>query len=298
MTKATPFLLGLLCFGLLPLTGQDYLIGVSFTLLTWIALTQSWTLLSGFAGYISLGHVVFFGLGGYFVVLTWGILPYWISLPLACLVTFVFAIAISIPVLRVSGPYFVILTFGLAEFVKYVVMAVESHLGQFGRLLLGVPSLATLYWLALFLATLATLITFVIRRSRLGQGLIAIRENEQAAEAIGVPVTRYKTIAYGLSATIPGAIGGLIALRTSYFEPQQIFDPVVSFTVLTSAIIGGSDDVRGPILGAAFLTLLSELLWARTPQLYLILLGILLIVFVVILPNGICGLLRRRAAQA
>ena len=144
MTNAALFLIGLILFALLPMTGQDYLIGIGFTLLTWIALTQSWTILSGFAGYISLGHVVFFGLGGYFVVLTWETLPYWLSLPLASLITFTFAIAVSIPVLRVRGPYFVILTFGLAEFVKYVVMAVEAYLGQFGRLMLGVPSLTTL----------------------------------------------------------------------------------------------------------------------------------------------------------
>jgi branched-chain amino acid transport system permease protein len=298
MTNAALFVIGVICFGLLPMTGQDYLIGIGFTLLTWIALTQSWTILSGFAGYISLGHVVFFGLGGYFVVLTWETLPYWLSLPLAGLVSFTFAIAVSIPVLRVRGPYFVILTFGLAEFVKYVVMAVEAHLGQFGRLLLGVPSLTTLYWLTLLLAVLATLVTFKIRGNRLGQGLIAIREDEEAAQAIGVPVTRYKTLAYGLSAAIPGAIGGLMALRTSYFEPQQVFDPVVSFTILTMAIIGGSDDARGPVMGATFLTLLSELLWARAPQLYLILLGLLLVTFVVVLPNGIYGLLRRRAAHA
>ena len=297
MINGALFVLGLICLGFLPMTGQDYLVGIGFTLLTWIALTQSWTILSGFAGYISLGHVVFFGIGGYFVALTWETLPYWVSVPLASLITFAFAIAISIPVLRVRGPYFVILTFGLAEFVKYVVMGVEAYLGQFGRLLLDVPSLATLYWITLFLAALATLITFTIRGSRLGQGLVAIREDEEAAEAIGVPVTRYKTLAYGLSAVIPGAIGGLMALRTSYFEPQQVFDPVVSFTVLTMAIIGGSDDARGPILGAAFLTLLSELLWARAPQLYLILLGILLITFVLVLPNGLYGLLRRRTAQ-
>jgi len=298
MTNAVPFLLGLIGFGLLPMTGQDYLIGIGFTLLTWIALTQSWTIFSGFAGYISLGHVVFFGLGGYFVAFTWETLPYWLSLPLASLIAFTFAVAVSIPVLRVRGPYFVILTFGLAEFVKYVVMAVEASLGQFRRLLLGVPSLTTLYWLTLFLAALATLITFTIRSSRLGQGLIAIREDEEAAEAIGVPVMRYKTLAYGLSAAIPGAIGGLMALRTSYFEPQQVFDPMVSFTILTMAIIGGSDDARGPVLGAAFMTLLSELLWARAPQFYLILLGVLLVTFVVVLPHGICGLFRRRSVHA
>ncbi|MGD9924528.1 MAG: branched-chain amino acid ABC transporter permease [Pseudorhodoplanes sp.] len=297
MTTPFLFVLGLIGFGLVPMTGQDYLIGIGFTLLTWIALTQSWTILSGFAGYISLGHVVFFGIGGYFVVLTWETLPIWLSLPLASLITFSFAVVISVPVLRVRGPYFVILTFGLAEFVKYVVMAVEAHLGQFGRLLLGVPDLTSLYWLTLFLAATATLLTFFIRDSRFGQGLIAIREDEEAAQAIGIPVTRYKTLAYGLSAAIPGAIGGLMALRTSYFEPQQVFDPVVSFTILTMCIIGGSDNARGPILGAAFLTLLSELLWAKAPQLYLILLGLLLVTFVVILPNGIYGLFRRRTVQ-
>jgi hypothetical protein len=91
---------------LVPLVGQDYPTGVGLGLLMWIALTQSWTILSGFAGYISLGHVVFFGLGGYFTVLTWGVLPIWLSLPLASLVTFVFAVAVSLPVLRVRGPYF------------------------------------------------------------------------------------------------------------------------------------------------------------------------------------------------
>jgi branched-chain amino acid transport system permease protein len=283
---------------LVPLVGQDYPTGVGLGLLMWIALTQSWTILSGFAGYISLGHVVFFGLGGYFTVLTWGVLPIWLSLPLASLVTFVFAVAVSLPVLRVRGPYFVILTFGLAEFVKYVVMAIEAYLDQFGRLVLDVPSLQTLYWITLLLGALATALTYGIRLTRFGQGLIAIREDEEAAQAIGVPVTRYKVLAYGLAALFPGAVGGVMALRTSYFEPQQTFDPIISFTIVTMAIIGGSDDARGPILGAVFLTILSELLWAKAPQVYLVLLGILLVTFVVVLPNGIHGLLRRKAVHA
>jgi branched-chain amino acid transport system permease protein len=119
-------------------------------------------------------------------------------------------------VLRVRGPYFVILTFGLAEFVKYVVMAIEAYLDQFGRLVLDVPSLQTLYWITLLLGALATALTYGIRLTRFGQGLIAIREDEEAAQAIGVPVTRYKVLAYGLAALIPGAVGGVMALRTSY----------------------------------------------------------------------------------
>jgi hypothetical protein len=153
--------------------------------------------------------------------------------------------------------------------------------------------LQTLYWITLLLGALATALTYGIRLTRLGQGLIAIREDEEAARAIGVPVTRYKVLAYGLAALIPGAVGGVMALRTSYFEPQQTFDPIISFTIVTMAIIGGSDDARGPILGAVFLTILSELLWAKAPQVS-VLLGILLVTFVVVLPNGIHGLLRRK----
>jgi branched-chain amino acid transport system permease protein len=85
-----------------------------------------------------------------------------------------------------------------------------------------------------------------------------------------------------------------MTLRTTYFEPQYVFDPMVSFTILTMAIIGGSDDARGPLFGAAFLTLLSELFWAKAPQIYLIMLGVILIGFVRLLPEGICGRLFSR----
>ncbi len=289
MARALPFAAFLLGGLLLPFVVGEYGLGVGLGLMMWIALAQSWTLLSGLAGYISLGHVVFFGLGAYFAVLTWEHLPLWLILLLAGAVNFVFAALISFPVLRVRGPYFVILTFGLAELVKYVVMAVESALGEFGRLLFGVPSMTRLYWIMLGLAAAATALAAMIRPTRLGQGLIAIREDEETAETIGVPVVLYKSVAFGLSAVIPGMVGAVMTLRTTYFEPQQVFDPVVSFTIVNMAIIGGSDDARGPLLGAAFLTLLSELFWANAPQVYLILQGLLLIGFVLFLPEGICG---------
>ncbi len=273
----------------LPFVGSEYAVAIGFELLMWIALTQSWTVLSGMTGYISLGHAVFYGLGAYFVVLTYGTVPLWLSLPLAGLLNLLFATAVSLPVLRVRGPYFVILTFGLSELVKYVVLAVEAALGEFGRMVFGVPGVIALYWIMLALAVAATVLVELVRRTRFGQGLLAIREEETAAEAMGIPVVRYKMLAYGLSAIIPGMVGGVMALRTTYFEPQAAFDPIVSFTILTMAIIGGSDDARGPVLGTAFLTLLSELLWARAPEIYLIILGVALIAFVLLLPQGICG---------
>jgi len=278
----------------LPLLGGDYYLGVGFQLLMWIALTQSWVLLSGFTGYISLGHAVFYGLGGYVTVLTWHIVPLPLAIPLSGLAAALFAGLIGYPVMRVRGPYFVILTFGLAELVKYIVINVEAALGKFGRLMMGAPGLSTLYGVMLALAVAATLLVVLVGRSRFGAGLRAIREDEPAAETVGVPTARYKLAAYALSAAIPGMVGGLVALRTSYFEPQQIFSPTLSFTVVTMAMIGGSDRARGPIMGALFLVLLSELLWANLAELYMIILGLLLIGFVLFAPSGIDGLLRRR----
>jgi len=281
----------------LPLFAGDYYQGVGFQLLMWIALSQSWVLLSGLTGYISLGHAVFYGLGGYLTVLTWHIVPLPLAIPLSGLTAALFAAMIGYPVMRVRGPYFVILTFGLAELVKYIVINVEAALGKFGRLMMGAPGLSTLYWAMLVLAVAATLLVVLIGRSRFGAGLRAIREDEPAAETAGVPAARYKLAAFALSALIPGMVGGLVALRTSYFEPQQIFSPTISFTVVTMAMIGGSDRARGPIMGALFLVLLSELLWANLAELYMIILGLLLIGFVLFAPTGLDGLLRRRIGR-
>jgi branched-chain amino acid transport system permease protein len=283
----------------LPLAAGDYFIGVGLSLLMYVALTQSWTVLSGMTGYVSLGHVVFYGLGGYVAALAWGALPLAAIVALAGLAAFALAILIGLPVLRVRGPYFVILTFGVAELGKHLVVAVEGWLGKFSRVLFGAPSLLSLFYIMLGLAAAATLLTLTVRGSRFGQGLLAIRENEEAAETVGVPTVRFKLLAFGLSALIPGMVGSVMVLRSTYFEPQQLFDPVVSFTIVTMAVVGGSDDVKGPLLGAAAFVLLSELLWANAPQLYMILVGLLLIVFVLFVPDGIAGRLfrpRRRAA--
>ena len=281
---------------LVPLVAGDYWVGVGISLAMAIALTQSWSILSALSGYVSLGHVVFYGLGAYVVVASWGTLPIAVSLPLAALAAAAFAFIIGLPVLRVRGPYFVILTFGVAELVKFSVIAIEAAQGKASRLILGTPDLDTLYFMMLVLAAMATLLAWGARISRLGHGLRAIRENEEAAETLGVPVARYKLTALVLSAVVPGAVGGVMALRATYFEPIQVFDPIVSFTMVSMAIIGGSDDLRGPVAGAIVLGLLSELLWANAPQLYMIILGGLLIVFVLFAPEGICGRLLRPKA--
>lgn len=288
---ASVLAVGALAIAVPQLVGSYY-VSVALTLCMWIALTQSWTILSGLTGYISLGHVLFYGLGGYVSVVAWQTLPLWISIPLAGLAAGVFAAVIGAPVLRVRGPYFVILTFGIAELVKFIVINVEASVAQAGRLMFGTPPIPTLFYVTLGLAVAATLLAWAVRRSRLGAGLIAIREDEPAAETIGVPVVRYKIYAYVLSAIIPGMVGAVMGLRLTYVEVLQLFNPIISFTIVTMAIIGGSDDARGPLLGAAFLVALSEFLWSSLPQLYMIVLGVLLVLFVLFAPNGIVGLLK------
>lgn len=297
--KSTPalYIAAAMLLVLPPFFVGPYWLGVGLLLLSWIALAQSWVLLSGMTGYISLGHAMFYGLGGYLTVLTWQSWPLWISLPAAGALAAAVALILGWPVLRVRGPYFVILTYGLAELVKFIVIDIEAKLGKFGRLLMGAPPLETLYWLMLAAALVATLATWWVRRSRFGAGLRAIRENEEAAETLGVPVVRFKLFAFAASAFIPGIVGGLMALRTAYFEPFQAFNPVTSFTIVVIALIGGSDDAPGPILGALFLIVLQELLWTNAPELYLIILGLVLIGFVLFVPDGVHGrLLRRKSA--
>jgi branched-chain amino acid transport system permease protein len=182
----------------LPLTLSTYSLGIGLDLLMWIALAESWAMFSGLSGYVSLGHAVFYGVGAYVTVLLWQVLPLWLSVPLGGLAAALLALVLGWPCLRVRGPYFVILTLGISEFVKYVVVSAEAALGRNGRLLIGTPSLAVLFVAMLALAVLSMALLQIVRSSRLGAGLLAIREDEVAAEAIGVNATILKLTAFVL----------------------------------------------------------------------------------------------------
>jgi branched-chain amino acid transport system permease protein len=281
----------------LPFIGNDYFVGIGFTLLTWIALTEAWMLISGMAGYVSLGHVAFVGIGGQVAALSWQLLPVWGILPTAGIAAGTLALLVGYPCLRVRGPYFVILTFGLSELLKFVVVNIESALVVSGRVLFGTPDLQNLFYMMLGLAWVSLSVALIVRRSRFGAGLRAIRENEEAAETIGIAASSFKLAAFALSAVVPGIVGALIAMRISYFEPLDFFSPRTSLLIVTMAVVGGSDKPLGPLLGVVFLVLLQELLWANLPQLYMIMVGVLLIGVVVWIPEGILGGLQRLTAR-
>jgi branched-chain amino acid transport system permease protein len=277
----------------LPFVSNAYFVGVGFSLLVWIALTESWIVISGMTGYISLGHVVFVGVGAYIAALTWRVLPIWAILPLAGLAAAALATLVGYPCLRVRGPYFVILTFGLSELVKYIVVNIEAALTVSGRVLFGAPGVETLYLIVLVLGWASVLIALAVRESRFGAALRAIRDNEEAAETIGIAIGKFKAAAFVLSSIIPGMVGALLIMRSTYFDPLEIFNPQTSVLIVTMAVIGGGDKPFGPMLGVVFLVLLQELLWANLPQLYMIVVGVLLIAVVVWFPGGIYGRLQQ-----
>lgn len=294
---AAAWILFLAALAALPFMANDYLVGTGLTVLMWLALTQSWCVLSRLTGYVSLGHVVFYGLGAYLMVVTWQTVPLPVAIVAAGLLAALFAALVGLPVLRVRGPYFVILTFGLAELVKYSIMAAESASGVASRILFGTPELTVVYFAMFGLALASVALLTWISGSRFGHGLRSLRENEEAAETLGVPIVRYKLAAFVLSAAIPGMVGAVMALRSTYFVVGQVFDPMVSVTVIAMALLGGGDNARGPLLGVLFLSLVSELLWAHAPLVYMVILGAILVVFVLVLPEGLSGLIDRRAAM-
>jgi len=174
--------------------------------------------------------------------------------------------------------------------VRYAILAAEAASGTASRILFGAPDLPVIYASMYALAALATLLLAAVSRSRFGHGLRSLRENEEAAETLGVPVVRYKLAAFVLSAVIPGMVGGVMALRSTYFVVGQVFDPMISVTVIAMALLGGGDDTRGPVLGTVFLFAISELLWANAPLAYMLILGATLAGFVLLAPNGLVGI--------
>ena len=168
-------IVGIALLAALPFFANPYLVATGLTLLMWLALTQSWCVLSKMTGYVSLGHVVFYGIGAYLVVITWQSWPLPLAIAAAGALAALFAVVIGLPVLRVRGPYFVILTFGIAELVKYSILAGEAASGMASRILFGAPDLIVIYFAMFALAAAATLLLVLVSRSRFGQGLLGGR---------------------------------------------------------------------------------------------------------------------------
>jgi branched-chain amino acid transport system permease protein len=262
----------------------------------WIALAGSWNIISGFTGYVSFGHVAFFGIGTYTAALLitkagWHWLPAGLAGALPALLL---ALVIGYPCLRLKGPYFAISMLGLNEVVRALVSYFEGFTG--GGSGISLPPIAAtvpVYYAMGAVALAVPLVTYFIITSRFGLRLLSIREDELAAEAMGINTARYKLYAFLLSAAFPGIVGGFYAWYASHVEPMSVFPLITTITMIIMCLFGGSGTVLGPVLGAVLLSIIQELVWARFLWVHQALLGTLIVAVVLLMPRGILGILRQ-----
>lgn len=278
-----------------------------FVLLMYLSLASSLNIILGYTGYVSFGHIVFFGIGGYvgfFLIhrYNWHMIPAAIAGGIAAaLVAFLLGSAI----LRLRGAYFAIATIGVNEAVKALVRNLSFLGGSTGMYFdfevyktYGGPGNAL--WLSYYsLAALALIIlttSYVVRNSKFGLGLMSIREDEDAATVLGVDSARYKTWAFTLSAFFPGIVGAIFFFKNGNIEPGDAFRLFLSIESIVIIMLGGFGTVLGPVVGAIVYERLRGLLLVNPllKNLHLAISGVLLLIIVLFVSVGIVGYLRQR----
>lgn len=303
--------LGLLSFTIESLA----ILSVATTLFMWAALAQAWNILGGYGGYLNLGTAAFFGVGAY----TAAILQHnlgWSPFQTAVLgggAAVVLAVVIGVPSLRIRGVYFAILTLILTFLVQRLAFDIPITRGALGIFLdpvdmspRGVEQL--FYWVFLGIALVATLVVRTIERSRFGFALVAIKEDEDAAEILGVRTNRTKLYGLCAGAFIMGLVGAVFAYRVTFIDPDAAFSLGVSINPVIMAVYGGAGTWQGPIIGSAIVVVAGEFLRVTFGGIGLfggtvpaevsrLIFGAVLVVIALFARNGIMGLIRRRGGR-
>jgi branched-chain amino acid transport system permease protein len=292
-------ILGLVILGFVatvPVFGDSSDLHTWTLIIMFVVLAQSWNFIGGFTGYSTFGNVAFFGIGAY----TTGLLllnnqPFWLGLIAGALVAGLFALLLGLPVLRLRGHYFAIATLGIAEALREFVTVRDVGGGGGGLMSLPLPSLASnvgFFYAFLGLSLLCLLMTVFLTRSRFGYALIAIRESEEAAEALGVPTYWYKVGAFVLSAVPTALAGGLYAYWATGFDPDTVFNVGISVEMVLLTVLGGAGTILGPLLGAIAFEYASFQLQTSGFSLHNTLLGLSIVIVTIFIPQGILRLIR------
>lgn len=297
--KAIPAILGaaILFFAVLPLFADTYKISFFLLLFMYLTLAGSWNIITGYTGYLALGHAAFFGIGAY----TSAILVTKFSIPwpigaLAGGMAAAFGAAIMGGIcLRLRHIFFAIATLAFGEAIRVVALSWDKlTAGGMGISIPPSPNLAPFYY-AMFGCAVATVaMTYLLARSDFGLRLLAIREDEDAAESVGIDTTRAKIVAFILSAVLCGVAGGIYAPYITYIEPISVFSLLITTQLIVMAVFGGTGTVWGPVIGVAVLGTLQELFWANFPYFHRVLFGALIVVTILFMPNGLIELLKKR----
>ncbi|MEV4106176.1 branched-chain amino acid ABC transporter permease [Nonomuraea sp. NPDC049695] len=283
-----------------------YLVYAGALTVMYAAMSTSWNLLGGFTGYVSLGHSTFFGLGAYgtgLLVVRLGV-PWVVALLVSALAVTVFAVGVGVAAVRVRGASFVIVSIALVSMMNLIVQGWRSLTG--GSTGLQVPSPfpglhrgqthIVFFYLFLALLGLALLSWWYVSRSRFGAGLRAIREDEDKAESLGVPTGAYKVTAFALSALFVSLAGGLYAVWFGSLDPIFVFSILIGSYMVLMSLLGGVRHLFGPLLGALIVAPAGEyfLIALGETQIHLAATGVVLVLVVLFMPDGILARLTRR----
>ena len=261
---------------------------IGFLVCLHITLSQSWNVLAGFAGQTSLGHAAFFGIGAFVTRALWfaGV-PFPFALLAGGAAALSFGMLIGAPTFRLRGAYFTIGTLGMAEALRIFVSQRFPLISSMSGPLIATYDAAPRYYLALGLAAATTGGAYWLLRSRWSLGILALREDEQAAQATGVNVFRHKLLALGVSSLFAGFAGGAFAFQQISYYPSAPFGTLWTFDALLITFIGGLGTLAGPVIGAIFFVLVREQLATNLVEIHQVVFGILFILIVLAFPGGL-----------
>lgn len=295
---------------ILPLFLDQYVLGIFVMIFFFAYIGQSWNILTGYTGHISLGHALYLGIGAYtstYLAQTYGLSP-WIGMFIGGGLAVIISMFLGFLGFRfgLRGVYFVILTIAFAEITRLLVSHIEA-LGSFSGIFLDFsPSFKNFqfrgnkayYYISLCFMVLAVIVTRLIETSRIGRFMVAVREDEKAAESLGVNAFKYSMIALGISAFMTSLGGTFYANFIYYLHPNIMFGMNFSIELILRPIVGGMGTVLGPVLGSFILTPLSEISRAYFSKgglegLHLVLYGILTVLIVLFMRRGVLVYVRK-----
>ncbi len=278
-----------------PSAGNDYTTSLMINLLMYAVLATAWGIFCGTTRLVSLATVAFFGVGCYSVAVLSDLLPWPLVLVVAALLGGLLALFVGLCTLRLSGMYFVVFSFGIAELIRQVVTWYESKLaGSVGRYVMLDITAEQIYWQLLALLALLWLLGAWLSRSRLGFALRLIGEDEMAARSCGINTVGVRLVVFTVTAMFMAVAGAIVAPRWTYIEPSIAFNSLVSFQVVVMALLGGIAAFYGPALGVLPLVLAFEVLTKYFPDHFSIALGAIFLLIVYVLPGGLLGLIGKR----
>jgi len=283
----------------------SYLVFFLFSAFIYVALTQAWNLVAGFAGQISLGNHAFFGLGAYVIAIGWsrGLIGYLdpLGMLMAGCAAALLGIIVGIPLLsKLRGDYFALGTLGLGEILRLITIQGRALTAGPTGIFLPSSAFTTIvpyYFIALFVALLAIGVTYYMLKSPIGLALVATRDDEAAAAAIGINILKFKVLAFAVGAFVAGLCGALQAFYIFHVEPQGFFSLRWTIYPVLMCILGGAGTISGPIVGAIFLTAVFEVAKYYLPEIHPIFSGLLIILVIIFMPNGLVRLRPGRILQ-